>query len=72
MSRRLLTRAETALIADDLDRLQRENDRLNNRVAVLEMVIRQEFYPSDCNDEANAMIVEEIIERMSPALPSDQ
>jgi len=72
MSRKLLTRAETAIIANDLDRLQKENDRLRNRVAVLEMVIREELYPSDCGDEANAMIVEDIIERMSPAVPSHE
>jgi len=43
-----------------------EIERLSQRVAVLEMVIREELFPDDCSDEANAMIVENIHEQMSP------
>lgn len=46
-----------------LDDAATEIERLGNRIAVLEMVISDELYPTDCCDDANAMIVENILER---------
>ena len=60
-----LETASAAIKAMDQRRFAAD-DRLRNRVAVLEMVIREEFWPSDCGDAANAMIVEGIHEKMSP------
>jgi hypothetical protein len=41
-------------------------ERLRQRVAVLEMVIREELFSNECTDDANAMIVEEVHDKMSP------
>ena len=39
---------------------QAEIERLQKRVAVLEMVLDEEIAPSDCRDVANEMIVQGI------------
>lgn len=47
--------------------VEAENERLSQRLAVLEMVIFEEL--TDCDDAANQMIVDGVRERLSPAVP---
>ncbi len=54
------------------DLLEAWNEKLRQRVAVLEVVIREELHGDDCGDDANRMIVEQIHEKMSPVSNGDR
>jgi hypothetical protein len=50
----------TIRMADELRDTQDEVERLQKRMAVLEMIIREELEPDDCACEVNKMIVIEL------------